>query len=93
MTRPATRDLLVYGDLGPECPFLVLRVPARGVPWRRLMQAAARLVKLRTETPRNRPSPFWNVEGDSGSPPVWTMKAARDCRYVWDGRDFRRYTQ
>ena len=72
-----TRDIILYGDLPAPC--YVLRLPARGVSWRALMQAARRLVKTLTNTPAHKAAPYWNIDGDA---PPWDT--TKQPRYVYD---------
>lgn len=69
-----TRVVMVYGDLDIQNPigknvnFFLIRIPVKGVPWRKMMQACQRLVKKISGTPKSKAAPYWNVDGD---PPEW----------------------
>lgn len=72
------RDILLYGgDLPAPC--YVLRLPAKGVPWRVLMQAARRLVKALTNTPKHKAAPDWYIDGDA---PDWDT--TKQLRYIYN---------
>lgn len=71
------RDLILYGELPAPC--YILRMPRKGVAWRKLMLAAQRLVKRLTNTPRHVAAPYWNLDGDA---PNW--ETTTQPRYAYD---------
>jgi hypothetical protein len=82
MTAPPDRRCLVlYGEL-PTVPIIV-RIPVKGVAWRKLMEATRRLVKQLTATPHHKPAPYWNIDGDAPGTPGFTS--------TWETTRFPRY--
>lgn len=55
------REIILYGEL--PYPVYVLRIPVKGVRWRVLMQAARKLVKELTGTPKHKAAPDWYIDG------------------------------
>ena len=96
-TPPPDRIFLLYGDWtdGQGLNFVYCRCPGGRVPWsRKIAPALQRLVRRMHGGARNRPLPFWSIDGLPAEPGVeqgamWdshTQGKAR--RFRWDGAEF-----